>query len=126
VRWLANGESTLHILTHREKVGEGLVVQHGHSTRIGAYSIGSDCQIWQNVTIGVNHAYLGKGIASPIIGNNVKIMTSAVIFGQITIGDNVVIGAGSVVFKNIPANATVVGNPAHIVKLNGEKVDMKL
>ena len=36
------------------------------------------------------------------------------------------IGTGSVVLKDVPANCTVVGNPARIVKMNGEKVDIEL
>ncbi|WP_207664494.1 hypothetical protein [Clostridium sp. AF32-12BH] len=42
--------------------------------------------------------------------------------GNIEIGENVVIGAGAVVTKSVPANATVVGNPAHIIK-TGDKHD---
>lgn len=42
------------------------------------------------------------------------------------IGENAVIGANAVVMNDVPANAVVVGNPARIVKLNGEKVNIKL
>jgi hypothetical protein len=34
----------------------------------------------------------------------------------ITIGNNVTIGAGTVVIKDIPDNATVVGNPQRILR----------
>lgn len=46
--------------------------------------------------------------------------------GGVKINDNVKVGANCVVVKNVPANSTVVGNPAYIVKLNGEKVRIKL
>ena len=46
--------------------------------------------------------------------------------GDVTIGDNATIGAGAVVNCDVPSNCTVAGNPARIVKLNGEKVDMPL
>lgn len=46
--------------------------------------------------------------------------------GGVKIGNNVIIGANSVVIKDVPNNATVVGVPARIVKLNGERVDIKL
>lgn len=52
----------------------------------------------------------------PVIGDNVKICTGAIVCGDITIGNNVIIGAGSVVFKSIPDNCVVVGNPARIIK----------
>ena len=47
-------------------------------------------------------------------------------FGGITIGDNVIIGAGSVVTKDIPSNCVVVGNPARIIKQDGERVNILL
>ena len=34
---------------------------------------------------------------------------------NIVIGDNAKIGAGAVVVKDVPANATAVGNPARII-----------
>lgn len=46
-----------------------------------------------------------------------KICAGAIVIGPITIGDNVTIGAGSVVTKDVPRGATVVGNPARILKI---------
>lgn len=40
----------------------------------------------------------------------------AIILGGITIGDGAIVGAGSVVTRNVPAGATVVGNPARPVE----------
>ena len=62
----------------------------------------------------------------PIIGNNVSIACGACVLGGVKIGNNVIIGANSVVIKDVPNNATVVGVPARIVRLNGERVDIKL
>ena len=103
-----------HISISCRKVGEGLVIQHGFGTRIGCEEMGRDCQVWQGVTIG--KARSGLDQPRPVIGNNVKICANAMILGGITIGDNAVIGAAAVVLKSVPANATVVGNPARIVK----------
>ena len=61
-----------------------------------------------------------------MIGDNVRIMTGATVFGGISVGNNVTIGANTVVNKDVPDNCVVVGNPARIVKLNGERVDIKL
>jgi maltose O-acetyltransferase len=47
-----------------------------------------------------------------VIGKNVWIGGGAIILPGVTIGDDAVIGAGSVVTRNVPAGATVVGNPA--------------
>lgn len=111
-------QESLHILT--PKIGKGFIVVHGDSTYINAQSIGDNCYVNQNVTIGV------IGNKKPIIGNNVRIATGAIVLGNITIGDNVVIAAGAVVVKSVPSNCMVAGNPAYIKKINGEKVNIKL
>lgn len=48
------------------------------------------------------------------IGSNVWIGSGAIILPGVTIGDNATIGAGSIVTRDVPANATAVGNPARI------------
>ena len=99
-------------ITKSENIGSGLVLWHGYSTIIFAESVGENCEIWHNVTIGRAHD-LGR---RPRIGNNVKVCAGAIVLGDIEIGDNVIIGAGAVVTKSIPANSVVVGNPAKIIK----------
>lgn len=111
-------QESLHIMT--QKIGKGLIVVHGDSTFINAKEIGERCYVNQNVTIGV------IGDKKPIIGNNVRVATGAIVLGDITIGDNVTIAAGAVVVKDVPSNCMVAGNPAHIRKLNGDSVDIKL
>lgn len=46
------------------------------------------------------------------IGANVWIGSGAIILPGVAIGDDAIIGAGSVVTRDVPAGATVVGNPA--------------
>lgn len=111
--------NTLHIGT--KKIEGGLFVQHGDATYISAKSIGKNCYINQCVTIG----YTNKTDA-PIIMNNVEIKAGAKVSGNITVGNNVIIGANAVVVKDIPDNCTVVGVPAHIIKKNGEKINIPL
>ena len=76
--------------------------------------IGRNCTIWQNVTIGDKCSKTNNG-TYPTIGDNVQIFAGSIIVGGITIGNNAVIGAGTVVLKDVPENATVVGNPARII-----------
>lgn len=46
------------------------------------------------------------------IGRNVWIGGGAIVLPGVTVGDDAIIGAGSVVTRDVPAGATVVGNPA--------------
>jgi len=46
------------------------------------------------------------------IGHNVWIGAGAIILPGVSIGDDALIGAGSVVTRDVPAGATVFGNPA--------------
>ncbi|MBP5357421.1 MAG: serine O-acetyltransferase, partial [Clostridia bacterium] len=63
------------------------------------------------------------GKRHPTIEDGVMISCGAKILGPITIGRNAKIGAGSVVLKDVPANATVVGIPGEVVRVNGERID---
>lgn len=111
--------NSLHILTG--KIGPGLFIQHGFATIIATKSIGANCWINQQVTIGFSNA-----TDCPTIGDNVTINAGAKIIGNVTIGNNARIGAGAVVVKNVPANCTVVGNPARIVRRDGVRIDQPL
>lgn len=97
------------------KLGGGILTGHPYCTILNAESIGDNFYVNHLVTIGeVN----GK---RPTIGNNVSVYTGAIVIGNITIGDYAVIGAGAVVVKDVPAYATVAGNPARVIKdFNGK------
>jgi len=59
----------------------------------------------------------GLEIARPVeIGAHAWIGGSAVILGGVSIGEGAIVGAGAVVTRDVPANTTVVGNPARAVK----------
>jgi serine O-acetyltransferase len=100
-------------------VGPGLFIQHGFSTAIGGESIGTDCWINQQVTIG--HARNDAG-CGPVIGNNVRIAAGAQVLGNLTIGDNCTVAPNSYVNKSIPPNCTVAGVPAYIIRRDGKPV----
>lgn len=116
--WILPKWKTLEINTLR--IGGGIYIQHGTSTRIGARKIGKNFWINQNATVGWN------GPGCPIIGDNVRIGTGAVVIGPITIGDNVKIGANAIVTKDVPSNTTVVSPHAFIIKRDGKRVHEEL
>ncbi len=49
------------------------------------------------------------------IGRGASIGANATILPGLTVGPGAMVGAGAVVTKDVPAHATVVGNPARIV-----------
>ncbi len=96
------------------RIGEGFFIDHGMGLVIGETTvIGDDCHLFQGVTLGGTSTRRAK--RHPTLGHRVVVGAGAKIIGAVTIGDNSKIGAGSVVVTNVPANATVVGVPGHIV-----------
>lgn len=107
--WLLKEDMSLHISC---KIGKRCHLEHSQNTFLNAKSIGDDFYCLHNVTIGNN----GAKDTKPVIGNNVRVFTGAVIVGNIIIGNNVIIAANAVVRSNIPDNCMVAGIPAKIVK----------
>ncbi len=92
------------------KVGPGLYIGHyGGITVSSRAVIGRDCNLSQNITIGVSGAGMKRG--APVIGDNVYIAPGARVVGKITVGHNVKIGANAVVHKDLPDNAIAVLDP---------------
>lgn len=105
------------------RLGSGVFLNFGCVLLdVVAIEIGDLCQIGSAVQIlTADHprdaALRRQGFESgnPIrIGANVWIGSGAIILPGVTVGDDAIIGAGSVVTRNVPAGATVMGNPARI------------
>lgn len=105
--WILKGDKTIK-LPFSCKLGRHIHFVHNDSCHLNAEKIGDDFICYPHVVIGTINLY-SKG--KPTIGNNVVIGSGAVIVGNISIGNNVKIGANSVVTKDVPDNATVIGNP---------------
>lgn len=104
------------------KIGSGVFIDHGEGVVIGETAeIGNNVVIYQGVTLGGTGK--DKGKRHPTIEDNVMISAGAKVLGPFTVGKNAKIGAGSIVLNEVPANATVVGVPGRVVKLNGVRVD---
>lgn len=108
--WCLPGYDHLQITTPRSKLGGGLIIQHGFATIISAESIGRNCKIYQQVTIGYNHRQ-----KAPVLGDNVEVCCGAKIIGGVHVGNNVLVGANAVVVKDVPDNSIVAGIPAEVI-----------
>jgi serine O-acetyltransferase len=102
-------------------LGRRLFIDHATGVVIGETTIvGNDVTMYQGVTLGGTGKQHGK--RHPTVCDGVFIGNNANVLGNITVGENSRVGAGSVVLSDVPPNSTVVGVPAHIVYLNGERV----
>ncbi len=103
------------------KIAAGVFIDHGAGVVIGETAeVGEGTVIYQGVTLGGTGKEKGK--RHPTIGKNVTISSGAKVLGGFKVGDGAKIGAGAVVLKEVPPYATVVGVPARVVRLGGEKV----
>jgi serine O-acetyltransferase len=103
-------------------IGRRFFIDHGMGIVIGETTvIGDDCHIYQGVTLGGTSTMRVK--RHPTLGNGVLVGAGARLIGAIDVGDNARIGAGSVVIINVPANATVVGVPGHVVAFERSRAE---
>jgi len=92
------------------KLGGGLVLPHPNGVVIHpATTIGPNCMIFQQVTLG---AVRGR---VPTIGGHVDIGAGAKLLGGVRVGDHARIGANAVVLCDVPGGATAVGVPAIVL-----------
>ena len=106
------------------KIGKNLFIDHGMGVVIGESSeIGNDVTLYHGVTLGgispsENSDDQRNSKRHPTLLDNVIVGSSAQILGPITVGECARIGANTVVLKDVPANATMVGNPATNISTN--------
>ena len=104
------------------KIGKRVVIDHGTGIVIGETAeIGDDVIIYQGVTLGGTGKDMGN--RHPTIENGVMIGSGAKVLGPITVGHSAKIAAGAVVICDVEPNATVVGVPGKVVRIDGERVD---
>ncbi len=111
--WKLNTTKKTIQLPRNTQVGYGLYIGHGGPIVINPTAIiGNNVNLSQFTTIGSNEG------AAAVIGDNTYIGPNVCIVENVKIGNNVTIGAGSVVTKDIPDNATAVGNYAKVINYN--------
>ncbi|XHO78372.1 sugar O-acetyltransferase [Azospirillum sp. A29] len=140
---LPSGDRRTLLLERLAAVGEGAVIRppfhcdYGYNISLGAgVFLNFNCVILDVVAVTIgDKTQIGPGVqiltadhprdfatreaglefGRPIhIGRNVWIGGAALILPGVTIGDDAIVGAGSVVTRDVPAGATVMGNPARV------------
>ena len=103
-------------------IGSGLFIDHGMGVVVGETAeLGDNVTLFQGVTLGGTGKEKGK--RHPTLGNNVLVGAGAKILGSFKVDDGALVGANAVVLHPLPANATAVGVPAEVVRLDGKKIN---
>ncbi len=104
------------------QIGTEFFIDHGSGVVIGETArIGDRVTLYQGVTLGGTGFQRGK--RHPTLGDNVTVGSGAKLLGPIAVGDCAKVGANTVVVEDVPAGATVVGNPGHPVRVEGKRVE---
>jgi serine O-acetyltransferase len=103
------------------RIGRRFFIDHGSGVVIGETAdIGDDVLMYQGAVLGGTSSEHSK--RHPTIGNGVVIGANSVLLGNIHVGDGAKVGSGSVVVESVPAEATVIGVPGRVTRINGRRL----
>ena len=91
----------------------------GSGSHIGHFSYLGDATLGRDVNIGagtVTCNYDGVAKRQTTIGDHAFIGSGSMLVAPVAIGEGATTGAGAVVTRDVPANATVVGVPARVLR----------
>lgn len=102
------------------EIAEGVFIDHGSGLVIGETAIvEKGVMLYHGVTLGGTGKDVGK--RHPTVCEGALVSAHAQVIGPIEIGKNSKVGAAAVVVSDVPADVTVVGVPAKVVRVHGKK-----
>lgn len=102
------------------KIAAGVFIDHGSGLVIGETAeVEEGVMLYHGVTLGGTGK--DKGKRHPTIRKGALISAHSQIIGPIEVGENAKVGAAAVVLSDVPADVTVVGVPAKVVRVHGQK-----
>lgn len=105
------------------EIAAGVFIDHGAGLVIGETAVIEEgVMLYHGVTLGGTGKDTGK--RHPTIRRGALISAHSQLIGPIEIGENAKVGAASVVLADVPADVTVVGVPARVVRVHGKKDDL--
>ncbi len=106
-------------------ISEGVFIDHGSGLVIGETAIvEKGAMLYHGVTLGGTGK--DKGKRHPTIRKGALISAHSQIIGPIEVGENAKVGAAAVVLADVPADVTVVGVPAKVIRVHGQKDDLQI
>ncbi|HEO1158997.1 TPA: serine O-acetyltransferase [Streptococcus agalactiae] len=106
-------------------ISEGVFIDHGSGLVIGETAIvEKGAMLYHGVTLGGTGK--DKGKRHPTIRKGALISAHSQIIGPIEVGENAKVGTAAVVLADVPADVTVVGVPAKVVRVHGQKDDLQI
>ncbi|HEP1510629.1 TPA: serine O-acetyltransferase [Streptococcus pyogenes] len=102
------------------QIAPGVFIDHGAGLVIGETAIvEKGVMLYHGVTLGGTGKDRGK--RHPTVRQGALVSAHAQVIGPIEIGANAKVGAAAVVLSDVPEDVTVVGVPAKIVRVHGQK-----
>ncbi|WP_165212286.1 serine O-acetyltransferase [Streptococcus tangpeifui] len=107
------------------QIASGVFIDHGAGLVIGETAIvEKGAMLYHGVTLGGTGKDVGK--RHPTIRQGALISAHSQLIGPIEVGPNAKVGAGAVVLSDVPADVTVVGVPAKVVRVHGRKDEVAI
>ncbi len=107
------------------EIAEGVFIDHGAGLVIGETAIvEKGAMLYHGVTLGGTGKDTGK--RHPTVRKGALVSAHSQVIGPVEIGENAKVGAAAVVLTDVPPDVTVVGVPAKVVRIHGQKDEIQI